>query len=138
MRTFDEVHEQPLETDEQVLERVQELLRNGIRQQLWLMFLDGADRQLPLLMPTDIPRRPGQRDATDLARFIHGIIDEIDATSVVATLERRGSDTIGDDDREWFRLVRDACEMAEVKLRGPLLCHANGVRWVAAEDYVMG
>ena len=134
---YEETHEQPLTTDEHVLDRVTLLVRNALRRQLWLMFLDGDDRQLPVLMPTDVPANPGTTDASNLARFISGVNDELDATSIVVALERRGSDEISDDDRAWFRLVRDASGMAELKLRGPVLVHTRGVRWVAVEDYAL-
>ena len=88
-------------------------------------------------MPTDVPANPKTTDATNLARFIRGVNDELEATSIVVSLERRGSDEISNDDRAWFRLVRDACAMAELRLRGPLLVHTRGVRWVAAEDYAI-
>jgi len=134
---YEDTHEHPLITDEDVLERVTLLVRNALRRQLWLMFLDGEDRQLPVLMPTDVPANPKTTDATNLARFIRGVNDELEATSIVVSLERRGSDEISNDDRAWFRLVRDACAMAELRLRGPLLVHTRGVRWVAAEDYAI-
>ena len=134
---YEDTHEHPLITDEDVLERVTLLVRNALRRQLWLMFLDGEDRQLPVLMPTDVPANPKTTDATNLARFIRGVNDELEATSIVVSLERRGSDEISNDDRAWFRLVRDACAMAELRLRGPLLVHTRGVRWVAAEEYAI-
>lgn len=134
---YEETHAHPLITDEDVLERVTLLVRNALRRQLWLMFLDADDRQLPVLMPTDVPAAPGTSDATNLARFISGVNDDLNATSIVVSLERRGSDEISDDDRAWFRLVRDACAMAELRLRGPVLVHTRGVRWVAAEDYAV-
>lgn len=134
---YEDTHAHPLITDDDVLERVRLLVRNALRRQLWLMFLDADDRQLPVLMPTDVPAAPGTTDASNLARFISGVNDDLNATSIVVSLERRGSDEISDDDREWFRLVRDACVMAELRLRGPVLVHTRGVRWVAAEDYAV-
>lgn len=134
---YEETHEQPLTTDEQVLERVGLLVRNALRRQLWLMFLDGDDRQLPVLMPTDVPAHPQTTDASTLARFIHGVNDDLGASSIVVALERRGSDEISEDDRAWFRLVAAAASMAELRLRGPLLVHTRGVRWVAVEDYAL-
>jgi len=134
---YKDTHEHPLITDDDVLTRVTLLVRNALRRQLWLMFLDDDDRQLPVLMPTDVPANPGTTDASNLARFIHGVNDDLGARSIVVSLERRGSDVISDDDRAWFRLVRDACAMAELTLRGPVLVHTRGTRWVAVEDYAL-
>jgi hypothetical protein len=134
---YEDTQEHPLTTDENVLERVKLLVHTAMRRQLWLMFADGDDRQLPLLMPTDVPRNPEDADPANLARFIREATDDLNADSIIVTLERRGSDEITEDDRAWFRLVHDACAMAELKLRGPLLCHTRGVRWVALEDYAI-
>ncbi|MGV8885138.1 MAG: hypothetical protein ACOH1T_06060 [Microbacteriaceae bacterium] len=101
------------------------------------MFLDSDDRQLPLLMPADVPRRPGVREAQGFGRFIADLVADCEAATIAITFERRGNDTITPIDVEWFRLARDACEAAEVTLRGPMLCYGGGVRWVAAEDYAL-
>lgn len=124
----------PIPGDLDVLERVQALLGRGHRRQLWLMFVDDRHRQLPLLMPSDIPPLPREHDEHSLADFIDSLVAMVDAHAVIVTLERRGDDAITDVDRRWLRLVREACRLAEVPLRGPLLAHGRGVRWIAAED----
>lgn len=124
----------PLTSDLDVLERVRVLLGRGYRRQLWFMFLDADDRQLPLLMPSDIPRTPGKRDARVLASFIAELVDTVDAASIVVTLERPGRDELTESDRVWLRLVRDATHLAGVPLRGPMIAHTSGVRWIAGED----
>jgi len=135
---YDTVRDLALTTDELLLERVRVLLDDGYRRQLWLMFLDHNDRQLPLIMPTDIPKRPRPGDTLGFGEFLRALNDDVEATTIVITLERRGSDRITEIDAEWFRLVRESCLYAELPLRGPLLCHSEGVRWVATEDYAMG
>ena len=137
MQRYEDTREHPLTTDEQVLDRAKLLLGTAMRRQLWFMFLDGDNIQLPLLMPTDVPRTSDNADPTQLARFIRGVVDTADAAVIIVALERRGSDEITSDDRAWFQLVRQACVMIELPQRGPLLCHTNGVRWVAAEDYAI-
>ena len=137
MQRYEDTREHPLTTDEQVLDRAKLLLGTAMRRQLWFMFLDGDNIQLPLLMPTDVPRTPDNADPTQLARFIRGVVDTADAAVIIVALERRGSDEITSDDRAWFQLVRQACVMIELPQRGPLLCHTRGVRWVAAEDYAI-
>jgi len=134
MQKYNDTREHPLTTDEHVLARAKMLLGTAVRRQLWFMFLDGDNIQLPLLMPTDVPRNPENANPADLARFIRGIVDTEDAATIIVALERRGSDEVTDDDRAWFRLVREACVMIELPHRGPLLCHTRGVRWVAADD----
>jgi len=135
---YDTVRDLALTTDALLLERVRVLLDDGYRRQLWLMFLDERDRQMPLIMPTDIPKRPRPGDTVGFGEFLVTLNDDVGAASIVITLERRGSDSISEIDAEWLRLVCAACVYADVRLRGPLLCHSNGVRWVGAEDYAIG
>ena len=135
---YSDVGQHPLTTDQQLVERTELLLEHALRRQIWLMFLDGEYRQLPVIMPTYVPERPGRREAEGFGRFLRELVDDFDAASVAITLERRGDDSYDDADREWFRLIRDACVSSGVVLRGPMLCHNTGVRWVAAEDYAIG
>ena len=44
------------------------------------------------------------------------------------TLERRGSPDPGRLDRDWMRVVADACDRAGVHLRSVLISHTRGVR----------
>ncbi|MFT4029493.1 MAG: hypothetical protein QM675_06420 [Protaetiibacter sp.] len=131
---FDEVRDAPLVTDEQVLERASALLGHAIRRQLWLMFLDEEHRQLPLLMPSYVPKRPSPEHVENYARVLGMLVEDADAESVVVAYERRGDAELRDVDREWLRLVRNSCAEAAVPLRGPLLVHDDGVRWVGPED----
>ncbi len=132
---FDDIALEPLTTDAAVQSRVHDLIGCALRHQLWLMFLDAGDRQLPLLMPADVPRAPEGSDLSRFAEFLRGLVETVEAASVVITLERAGDDELDDDDRAWFRLIHRAAELAEARLRGPLLAHSTGVRWIAAEDY---
>ena len=49
-------------------------------------------------------------------------------------VERPGSDEVTDDDRRWFGVVAEAGCLAEVGLRGPMLAHREGVRWIGSDD----
>lgn len=105
-----------------------------MRRQLWLMFLDAEAFQLPLLMPSSIPRHPGKRHTDNFAHFVGDLVEELDAAAVVFVLERPGSDSLSQTDREWLGLAANACHRAGVLLRGPLLCHDGGLRWIGPED----
>ena len=135
---YEDVRESPLITDEQVLARVADLITHSIRRQVWLMFLDEEQRQLPLLMPSYVPRTPEPDALGPFGEFLASLVDEVDASSMVITFERLGSDTLSDSDREWFRLIHAACAAEHIPLRGPLLAHDGGIRWIAAEDYLLG
>jgi hypothetical protein len=131
---FDDVRDAPLVTDEEVLHRAELLLGRAIRRQLWLMFLDEHDRQLPLLMPTYVPRRPGPGHRDNYARVLGVLFEDAEADSMVVAYERRGGDALLAADRAWLALVREACEQAAIPLRGPLLVHDGGIRWIGADD----
>jgi hypothetical protein len=62
------------------------------------------------------------------------LVEDAEADSIVVAYERRGGDDLTAADRAWLALVRDACGQAAIPLRGPLLVHDGGIRWVAPED----
>jgi len=129
-----DVRDVPLDTDEALLERVGALLERAFRRELWLLFLDERGCQLPVLTPIDVPRRPGRRDAPRLAEFLGELVEAVEAAELAVVYERRGRDLFSADDRAWLALVTEACALAGVALRGPILLHDGGVRWVARED----
>ena len=133
---FDDVSHVTLTTDEEVLARVGELVEGAYRQQLWLMFLDDDQRQLPILVPHDVPDSPGVAARRGFPRFLSALVDELDAAVVVVVLERAGSDELRSGDRAWFALLARSCRDAGVRLRGPVLCSEDGFRWVAGEDFL--
>lgn len=134
---YELAREHPLTTDEQVLTRVLDLIQHAIRRQIWLMFLDEDQRQLPLLMPSYVPRHPESGAVGPFGEFLGSLFEEVDASSMVIIFERIGSDTLGEGDREWFRLIHAACVAEGIPLRGPILAHDGGVRWIATEDYLV-
>ena len=134
---YEDVREIPLATDALVLTRVVDLIQHSIRRQIWLMFLDEEQRQLPVLMPSYVPRRPEAGALGPFGEFLGGLFDEVDASSMVIIYERVGSDSLSDSDREWFRLIHASCLAERIPLRGPLLAHDGGVRWIAPEDYLI-
>ena len=89
-------------------------------------------------MPSYVPRKPEADSLGPFGEFLGSLVDEVDASSMVIIFERTGGDTLGDNDREWFRLIHAACIAENIPLRGPLLAHDGGVRWIAAEDYLLG
>jgi len=131
---YDDTALERLDTDALLMVRVEQLVGRALRRQLWLMFLDHDDVQLPLLMPSDIPRTPEVDSVIQFADFLIDVAAEVRATSVVFVLERFGTDTISDDDRLWLQLVTEAGRLAGVRVRGPFLSHEGGVRTVGSED----
>jgi len=131
---YDDVRDTPLASDELLLERAALLLGHAVRRQVWLMFLDERQRQLPLLMPSYVPRRPGPGHRENYARVLGVLVEDADADSMAVAYERRGSAELTAADIAWLILIRDACAKAAIPLRGPLLVHDDGVRWGGPED----
>ena len=132
---FDDVRDERLTADEDVMQRVGALLQRAVRRQLWLMFLDDEARQLPVIMPSYVPRSPSDGHRSHFASFVGVLTEDVEADAIVMVYERRGSDELRDADRRWLRFIADACTEASVPLRGPLLLHDGGARWIAPEDY---
>ena len=107
---FDDVSAMALETDDEIVARVRELVRNAIRHQVWLMFLNAERRQLPVIMPTDVPPAPDEDDPSRIGAFIRELAAELEASTVVVTYERVGGDQLTDADRVWLRALHEACE----------------------------
>jgi hypothetical protein len=131
MLSFDQASLHPLTTDAQVQLRASQLVGRAVRRQLWIMLLDENDVQLPVIVPIDdLPPAPDG----DLP-FAY-IVESTGAAAVFVVLERYGGEELTPADRAWAKHVRDGCAAASVRLRGILLSHRRGVRWMAEDDYL--
>lgn len=132
---FDDVSAIALDTDADVLARVTALVRNAIKRQVWLMFLDADRRQLPVLLPTEVPTSPGEDDVELIGSFIRTMVSEVDAVTAIVTLERPGTADLTDADRAWLETLHAAADASGVPFHGPYLCHRRGVRAVEELEY---
>jgi hypothetical protein len=133
MLSYDSAATQPLTTDALIHERANALVGRAVRRQLWLLFLDDRDLQLPIIVPIDdLPVAPPEGAMLAIA----DIAEEVGARAVVAVLERYGDEALTAGDREWARQLRQSCAATSVRLRAILLSHRTGVRWVAEDDYL--
>ncbi|HEY4006379.1 MAG TPA: hypothetical protein VGM60_14505 [Pseudonocardia sp.] len=128
----------PLRTDTEVLDRVRAIVGPAqAGRQLWVLLLDGDNRQLPAVIPiSGPPRAPDRRALGSLARLLGGLRAELATSagpgSVVFVLERAGSDTVLPGDLEWAGALRLAGRQAEVATRAVFLSTDAGVRPLAA------
>lgn len=126
-----------LATDADVTERVRAIVGRAARRQLWLFFLDADDHQLPVLLPIpDFPPSPDGGHAERLAGSLAALVEEVDAAQVVVVWERWLDDRATTLDRAWAARLAEACRAARVRLRGQLLSHRDGVRWLAPDELV--
>jgi hypothetical protein len=135
---YDDIRLQPLTTDALIEARVAALVGKAIRSQLWFLFLDGEQRQLPLLVPVGgLPAWPDS-SMPALADRLGEKMDEVAAASVVVVVERYADRALTAADRRWARAVHDAFDERRLAVRAILLSHRAGVRWVAQDDYRFG
>ena len=133
---YEETRLQPLTTDALVQERVADLIGRAIQHQLWFLFLDDEQVQLPLIIPVGgLPTRPDAFLGTVAAQLREAM--EVEAAStVIVVIERYADAALTSADREWARAIHDSFERAGVAVRAILLSHRRGVRWVAQDDYL--
>ncbi|KQQ94386.1 hypothetical protein ASF62_09735 [Leifsonia sp. Leaf325] len=133
----DEATRRPITTDEQVLERVDALIGKAVRRQLWLLFIDAADRQIPLVIPmADHPAAPYGGRAEMLASRIADVVEKTGAAQIIVVWERRLRATSTEADRAWARELATACADVDVRIRAQLISHRDGTRWFAPDDYL--
>ena len=132
---YEETQLLPLSTDEDIERRVADLIGRANSRQLWLLFLDEVDVQLPLLIPIEgLPPEPADEQANEVIYRVRELMGEIGASAVIMVLERYGTATLTAQDSAWVRLLRRGCEECGVTLRAQLLSHRSGVRWIGAEE----
>ncbi len=133
----------PITTDHDIEERVAGLLQRAIRRQWWTLYLDDDDLQRPVVMPMPgypaHPHEPCGDEGTAaevLANRLASVVAAIGAAKVIFVWERPGDDEFTAGDRAWAGALSAACRDAGVAVRAQLILHDNGVRWIAAEEYV--
>jgi hypothetical protein len=132
---YDETALVPLSTDAAIQERVEQLIGRANQRQLWLLFLDEFDLQLPLLIPIDgLPIQPSDDGTAELLDRVREVMGDVGASSIVVVIERYGAATLTPHDGDWARSIRRVCEASGLSLRAQLLSHRNGVRWISDDD----
>lgn len=137
MRTpnYHDARTQPLTSPVLIEERVRALIGRACRHQLWFLFLDGSQVQLPLMIPLDdLPSTPGDT-VHDLARAMGRAMEAAGAESIIVVIERYASSALTPADVAWAKGIHDAFDLERIALRRILLSHSRGVRWIAQDDY---
>jgi hypothetical protein len=137
MRTpsYQDARTQPLTSQVLIEERVRALIGRACRHQLWFLFLDDNQVQLPQMIPLDdLPSAPDD-SVHDLARAMGQAMEAAGAASVLVVIERYASSALTPADVAWARGIHHAFDLEGLELRGILLSHNRGVRWVAQDDY---
>ena len=132
---YEETRAEPLTTDALVAERVEQLIGRAIQHQIWFLFLDADQVQLPLVIPVgELPARPDGFVGA-LAERLAAVVEAEAARAVIVVIERYAYPELTAADRGWAKCLHDALDENGVPVRGVLLSHSRGVRWVAQDDY---
>jgi hypothetical protein len=123
----------PLLTDDDVIGRVASLVGTAIRDDtLWLLFVDGDDRQAPVVMPVeDMPDLPDEL-VPALGDVLDGFLPDLATAagpgSVVFVRERLGPDHLLPADRAWAWALGSMCRSRGIPVRGIHLSTPGAVR----------
>jgi len=114
----------PLRTDDDVARRVAALVGCATRDDtLWLLFVDGDDRQAPVVMPVEeLTGPPDGEVIAAMGEVLDGILPDLatatGAGSVVFVRERLGPDDVLPADHAWAEALTTMCRDREIRLRG--------------------
>ena len=114
----------PLRTDDDVARRVADLIGCAAgSDKLWLLFVDGDDRQAPVMMPVEeMSGPPDDELIAALGDVVDGILPDLatpaGAGSVVFVRERPGADYVLPGDRAWADALVAMCRKRGIRMRG--------------------
>lgn len=131
----DQASQQPLHTERDTVIRIRDLLAPACNPgQLWVLLLDGDDRQSPVLIPiSEVPDLPDMRMVRNLAAVVHGMIAETMAGigRVLFVRERLGPCGVTNSDQCWAAALDGECSRAGVATAGTYLLSPGGVSRLA-------
>ncbi|WP_166983119.1 hypothetical protein [Paramicrobacterium fandaimingii] len=132
----EEAARRPLVSDEQIEDRVADLIGRAIKRKWWILFLDENGVQLPMIVPVDgAPLVPDEAATEHSIEGLRVIMDEIGAAEVILVWERPTGSTVTLPDRVWASSMARAARDRGIRVRAQLISHRTGVRWFAPDDY---
>jgi hypothetical protein len=126
----------PLSTDDEIEACVADLIGGAILPHMWLLFIgDDGELMPPVTQIDDMPAFPQEGDERCLTAMAD-TLSTFAIAAVVVVRERPGGAPATDADRAWGRMIALAFARSDLTLRGQLLSHDHGVRWLRPDDYV--
>ncbi|WP_156357343.1 hypothetical protein [Frigoribacterium sp. Leaf263] len=124
----------PVSSVHDLADRVAELLPVAVRRQLWTLFFDRDDVQLPMMVPLEgIPERPSRSAVLAWGRALEAVVAEFEVAWVSFVIERPGGAEPNDSDRAWCESLSTLDSSPGLVVRSVLGCTDVGVRpWVVA------
>ncbi|SDZ04212.1 hypothetical protein [Herbiconiux ginsengi] len=118
----------PLRSDADLIELVSALIGEAGRRQLWLMFIDGENRPLPLIVPcAGFPDDPPPDELATFGARACEIAGLVGASAIVLTWERPGGPALDDAERRMVAAIVAGITGGGVAVRGSFLSHSDGV-----------
>ena len=132
---YEDTLTQPLTSDDLIEARVSALVGRACRRQIWFLFVDSENMQLPLMIPVADPPALPDGAVSQLAGNIAEGVEHLDARSVIIVLERYAGAQFTAADKAWAGALGSGFDAAGLSVRAVLVSHSRGVRWFAADDY---
>jgi hypothetical protein len=118
----------PVVTDDELLARVESLVPVAVRRQLWTLFLDADQVQLPMVVPLEgIPERPDRLAVERWGDALDEVASEFGVAAVVFVLERPGPVVDSASDGAWRDALTGLSEARRYAVRAVLTCTSDGV-----------
>lgn len=132
--TAEEASHFPIATDTEIENRINSLIGRARKRQLWLLFLDTNNCQLPLVIPVgDYPTTPTTENTTLFAARIKEAMVASGAVKMILVWERHASERITAADAAWATQLAEACSGEEIEIRAQFISHRLGVRRIQSE-----
>jgi len=140
--TAAELPELPVRSRAEILARVESIVERACRRQLWFLFFDAGDCQLPALVPMDIPARPEpagpgastEREVAAIASLLDEITDTTDAAWLVLVYERPGAAALRPEDSAWFAFLAEVADRTEMPVRAAVAVCGRRFRCIHAGE----
>jgi hypothetical protein len=124
----------PVSDAQGLADRVGELLPVAVRRQLWTLFFDDDDVQLPMMVPLEgIPDRPSPSAVRSWGLALEAVVAEFDVAWVSFVVERPGGAEETESDTAWCEALIALGATTSLVVRSVLGCTDDGIRpWVVA------
>lgn len=118
----------PVVSLDDLVTRVRTLVPVAVRRQLWTLFLDSDDVQLPLMVPLDgVPEYPDRVGVERWGDALDEVAAEFGVSAVVFVLERPGPSSPSGSDLAWRAALAALPAGRRWSVRAVLSCSSDGV-----------
>ncbi|WP_209560898.1 hypothetical protein [Frigoribacterium sp. PvP032] len=129
----------PVVSDDDLAARVTSLVPVAVRRQLWTLFFDADDVQLPILVPLEgVPEHPDRLAMERWGDALEAVSTEFGVTAVVFVLERPGPSSATTSDHAWHRVLTGLSDARRFAVRAVFTCASDGVVVLQRDDRAAG